>query len=82
MSRFKVGQKVRITGPMAKNRRDVEAIVLKVKGSPYSTSRPASLDKYVVRFSDGDQDEFYEMQLMSVVSPEMACAQYRAAPAD
>jgi hypothetical protein len=74
MSRFKVGQKVRVTGPLAKNRQDVEAIVLKVKGSPYVTSRRTSLDKYVVRFRDGDQDEFYEMQLVSVVPTELASA--------
>jgi hypothetical protein len=40
-------------------------MVINVQPSRHSKPGVTSLDKYVVRFEDGDQVEFYDIQLMA-----------------
>jgi hypothetical protein len=63
MSRFHLGRKVMITGSIATKHRDREATVINVRPSTRTRPGVTSLDKYVVRFDDGDQAEFYDSQL-------------------
>ena len=65
MSRFQLGQKVLITGSITTKHRDREAMVINVEPSRHSRPSIRSLDKYVVRFEDGDPVEFYDIQLMN-----------------
>jgi hypothetical protein len=65
VSRFQLGQKVVITGSITTKHRDREAMVINVQPSRHSKPGVTSLDKYVVRFEDGDQVEFYDIQLMA-----------------
>ena len=69
MSRFQVGQKVVVTGPMATKYRDREATVIAVQPSKRTRPNVTSLDKYVVRFEDGDQEEFFDIQLAAAKPP-------------
>ena len=64
MSRFQLGQRVLITGAITTKHRDREATVINVQPSRYTRPGVTSLDKYFVRFEDGDQAEFYDIQLM------------------
>jgi len=64
VSRFQLGQKVIITGSITTKHRDREAIVINVRPSRHARPGVTSLDKYVVRFEDGDQSEFYDIQLV------------------
>ena len=64
MSRFQLGQKVLITGAIITKHRDREAAVISVQPSRHTRPGVTSLDKYVVRFDDGDRAEFYDIQLM------------------
>jgi hypothetical protein len=66
--RFQTDQKVIITGPIATKYRDREATVINVLPSRHSRPGVTSLDKYVVRFEDGDQEEFFDIQL--IAAPE------------
>jgi hypothetical protein len=61
--RFQLGQKVVITGPITTKHRDREGTVINVQPSRRARPGVTSLDKYVVRFDDGDQGEFYDIQL-------------------
>ena len=65
VSRFQPGQKVVITGSITTKHRDREATVINVQPSKHSRPGVTSLDKYTVRFEDGDQVEFYDIQLMA-----------------
>ena len=70
MSRFQVGQKVVVTGPMSTKYRGREATVIAVQPSKRSRPGVTSLDKYVVRFEDGDQEEFFDIQLAASEPPD------------
>jgi hypothetical protein len=63
VSRFQLGQKVVVTGPITTKHRDREATVIAVRPSKHARPGVTSLDKYVVRFEDGDQAEFFDIQL-------------------
>jgi len=68
VARFQPGQKVIITGSITTKHRDREATVINVQPSRHSRPGTTSLDKYVVRFEDGDQVEFYDIQLMGALA--------------
>jgi len=63
VSRFELGQKVVITGPIITKYRAREGTVIAVHPSKHARPGVTSLDKYVVRFEDGDQAEFFDIQL-------------------
>ena len=65
MPRLQLGQKVVVTGPIATKYRDREGTVIAVQPSKYARPGVTSLDKYVVRFEDGDQAEFFDIQLVA-----------------
>ena len=65
MSRFQLGQKVLITSAISTKHQGREATVINVQPSKHSRPGVTSLDKYTVRFEDGDQVEFYDIQLMA-----------------
>ena len=65
MSRFQLGQKVLITGAIITKHRDREATVIGIQPSRHKRPSAMSLDKYLVRFEDGDPVEFYDIQLMN-----------------
>ena len=69
MPRFQLGQKVVITGPITTKYRDREATVIAVQPGKYARPGVTSLDKYVVRFEDGDQAQFYDIQLAAAKPP-------------
>jgi hypothetical protein len=60
MPRFHLGQKVVITGPMTTKDRGREATVISVQ--PNTHIAPGA-DKYVAQFGNGDQAEFWDIQL-------------------
>ncbi len=64
MPRFQLGQKVIIAGSIITRHRDREATVINVRPSRHARPGVTTLDKYVVRFEDGDQTEFYDIQLV------------------
>jgi hypothetical protein len=64
VSRFQLGQKVLITGSITTKHQGREATVINVQPSKHSRPSVTSFDKYIVRFEDGDQAEFYDIQLM------------------
>jgi hypothetical protein len=61
MPRFHIGQKVLITGPMATKDRGREATVVSIQ--PNTHIAPGA-NKYIVRFEEGDEADFYEIQLL------------------
>lgn len=69
MSKFQVGQKVLVTGPISTKHRDREATVIDVKPNTYTRPGVTSLDKYVVQFPEGEQVTFFDIQLMA--APEV-----------
>ena len=69
MPRFQLGQKVVITGPITTKYKDREATVIDVQPSKYARPGVTSLDKYVVRFEDGDQAQFFDIQLAAAKPP-------------
>jgi hypothetical protein len=66
VSRFYVGQRVLIAGPITTKHRDREATVIAVNPSRHTRPGVTSLDKYIVQFQDGDQLEVYDIQLIDV----------------
>jgi hypothetical protein len=54
---------------MATKYRDREATVIAVRPSKRTRPGVTSLDKYVVRFEDGDQEEFFDIQLTAAKPP-------------
>jgi hypothetical protein len=69
VSRFQLGQKIVVTGPIATKHRDREATVIAIQHSKHARPGVTSLDKYVVRFEDGDQAEFFDIQLAATKPP-------------
>ena len=69
MSRFQLGQKVVVTGPINTKHRDREATVIAVHPSKHARPGTTSLDKYVVQFENGDQVEFFDIQLAAAKPP-------------
>jgi hypothetical protein len=69
VSRFQVGQKVVVTGPITTKYLDREATVIAVQPSRRARPGVTSLDKYVVRFEDGDQAEVFDIQLAAAKPP-------------
>jgi len=63
MSRFRFGQAVSISGFIATRHRDRKGTVVQIQVSRYSRPDMTSLDKYTIRFPDGDEGEFYDIQL-------------------
>ena len=68
MPRFQVGQRVFINGAVVTRYDQREAIVIGVEVSKHSRPGVTSLDKYFVRFGDGDQAELYDIQLTTAYS--------------
>jgi hypothetical protein len=68
--RFQLGQKVVVTGPITTKYRDREATVIAVQPGKHARPGVTSLDKYVVRFENGDQAEFFDIQLAAAKPPE------------
>jgi len=67
MPSFHLGQKVLITRPVNTKHRGREATIINI-----STRTPqdvTSADKYLVRFQEGDEADFYDIQL--VLAPEL-----------
>ena len=64
MSRFQIGEKVFVRATTAKHSNN-EATVVAVEISPHSRPGVTSLDKYIVRFSNGELAEFFDIHLGS-----------------
>jgi hypothetical protein len=62
MPRFHVGQKVLITDPLVTKYRWRQTTVISIQPK---TGIARGADKYVVQFDDGDQSEFWDIQLMA-----------------
>ena len=65
MPRFHLDERVLITGSITTKHRGREAAVLIVQPSRHTRPGVTSLDKYIVQFGDGDQAEFWDIQLMA-----------------
>ena len=63
MPRFQIGQKVLITGSIATKYRDREATVISIQPNTH-IARDAN--KYIVQFEEGDEAEFFEIQLVAM----------------
>ena len=63
MTRFQLGQVVSISDSITTKHRDRKGTVIHVQVSRYSRPDMTTLDKYTVRFPDGDEGEFYDIQL-------------------
>ena len=66
MPRFHLGQKVFITGPIDTKDRGREATVISIQRNADTQQELAAGDKYIVRFEEGDEADFYEIQLTKV----------------
>ena len=64
MSRFKLDDKVLISGSIATRHRNRRATVVGVYPSRHTRPGVTSLDKYTVRFDDGNEFTFYDNQLI------------------
>jgi hypothetical protein len=65
MPRFQIGQKVFITGAIATKDRGRQATVIAFR--PNNTAPGVTIaDKYIVRFEEGDEAEFFEIQLVAI----------------
>ena len=60
MPRFRLGHKVLIAGAIATKDRGRKATVVSVQPN---THIARGADKYIVQFDNGDQAEFYDIQL-------------------
>jgi hypothetical protein len=63
MARFQLGQRVLITGPITTRHRGREATVVGFRPNRHTPPGVTSADKYIVRFQEGDEGEFYGIQL-------------------
>jgi hypothetical protein len=70
VSKFQIGQKILITGPISTKHRDREATVIDVKPNTHTRPGVTSLDKYIVQFPDGEQATFFDIQLMAAPEEE------------
>ena len=66
MSRFHIGQKVLITGPIVTKYRGCQATVIGVRPNEHTSPGVTVADKYIVRLEEGDDAEFFEIQLVAV----------------
>jgi hypothetical protein len=66
MPRFHLGQKVLITGPIATKHRGREATVVSIEANKDTPPGVTSADKYIVQFEEGEEVEFYDIQLVRV----------------
>ena len=69
MPRFRLGQKVLITGAIATKDRGREATVIGIYSSTNTPPGVTTADKYIVRFEQGDEAQFFEIQLVAVEKP-------------
>ena len=65
MSRFQIGEKVLVRAMTARHSNN-EATVVAVEISKHTRPGVTSLDKYIVRFSNGERAEFYDIHLARV----------------
>jgi hypothetical protein len=70
MPRFHLGQKVLITGPIATKDRGREATVISIQRNTETQPDVNAADKYIVHFQEGDEADFYEIQLAKVPEEE------------
>jgi hypothetical protein len=66
MPRFRLGQKVLITGPIVTKYRGRQATVIGVRPNEHTSPGVTVADKYIVRFDEGSDAEFFEIQLVAV----------------
>ena len=65
MSRFQLGQRVLITGPIVTRYRGCEATVISFRPNRHTPPGVTSADKYIVRLEEGDELEFFDIQLIA-----------------
>jgi hypothetical protein len=63
MPRFNLGQRVLITGPIATKYRGRGATVVSFSPNNHTVPGVTSADKYTVQFEEGEEGEFFEIQL-------------------
>ena len=63
MPRFYVGQKVLIGGAITTKDRGREATIISIKPNTIAGQGISLADKYTVRFPEGDEADFYDIQL-------------------
>ena len=66
MSRFQIGEKVFVRRAVKARHCNSEATVVAIEISQHSRPGVTSLDKYIVRFSNGERAEFYDIHLARV----------------
>ena len=66
MPRFRLGQKVLITGSVIEKNRGRKGTVVSIQPNMYTEPGVTSADKYTVRFEEGDDAQFFEIQLVGV----------------
>jgi hypothetical protein len=71
MPRFQLGQKVLITGAIATKYRGRQGTVIGFNPNRHTPSGVTSADKYTVRFEEGDEAEFFEIQLVATEQRKM-----------
>lgn len=64
MSRFHLGQRVFITGPIDTKDRGREATVISIQPNTEAEPDVTAADKYIVQFEEGEEADFYEIQLI------------------
>ena len=64
MPRFRLGQKVLITGSVIEKDRGRKGTVVSIQPNIYTEPGVTSADKYIVRFEEGDEADFYGIQLL------------------
>ena len=65
MSRFQIGEKVFVRRAVKARHCNSEATVVAIEISQHSRPGVTSLDKYIVRFGDGELAVFYDIHLAS-----------------
>ncbi len=63
VARFQLGDRVCISGLILTRHRNHTGTIVGISPSRHSRPGVTSLDKYTVKFDDGDQSEFYEIQI-------------------
>ena len=66
MPRFEIDQKVLITSAIATKDRGREGRIIEIKPNTIAGQRVSVADKYTVRFEEGDEAEFFEIQLVAM----------------
>jgi hypothetical protein len=64
--RFHLGQKVLITGTVIEKHRGRKGTIVSIQPNMYTEPGITSADKYIVRFEEGDDAQFFEIQLVAV----------------